>query len=183
MRELLFDLQREHFWDPGPGLGYLRGKKFLNFIRPHLAPSFADTKIPVELAVFDVLAGKTKFLDSGDLAQSVVATCSVPLLFHPVKLGQQWLVDGGVFRKSGMKHENVDERILCIFLESDGWMGWYEKQQTFSRLSPQHKVLRFANLPRVNYNSLEAGKSALREAYERCQRAFDRPLMNSIANA
>lgn len=44
----------------------------------------------------DIVSAQEVVLDSGDLITSVVASCSVPLLFKPTLIGDKHLVDGGL---------------------------------------------------------------------------------------
>lgn len=183
LREILYSARKHHFWDPYPGLGYLRGRKFLSFLKEHLVASFSETQIPIELAVFDVLSAKTRFLDTGSLPQAVAATCAVPLMFHPVKIDKKFYFDGGIFRKSGMRNDDANERILCVYLESEGLSGVYEKKISFKTLSEHHKVLRFKGLPRVAPHTLGNGELALNEAYRRACLALDFSITATFVNA
>lgn len=173
VRDVMFEVRREDFWDPGLGLGYLRGKKFLAKMKRHLAESFHETRIPVECAAFDLLAMKTKFLNEGPLPASVVASCAVPMMFHPVRIGAQLLIDGGVFHKSGLNPADANRRVLCVYLESD--RGFYERPAKFASLAPGHKVLRLSGLPQVLPHRLETGREAFMQAYERAKRALSLP--------
>lgn len=178
IKEVLFGLKREDFWDPGFGLGFLRGKKFLDKMQELLADSFHKTKFPVECAVFDLVTMKTKFLNEGPLPASVVASCAVPFMFHPVRIGSQLLIDGGVFHKSGLNPADENDRVLCVYLESD--RSFYERRAKFKNLPSHHKVLRLKGLPQVLPHKLETGKRAFQEAYERTQRALSLPVAEII---
>ncbi len=172
IRTILLALKKDQFWDPGLGFGYLKGTKFLNYVRMHMANSFSDLKIPLQLAVFDIFSGHTRFLSEGLLPEAVVASCAVPMMFHPCRINGRWLWDGGLSRKSGMNHKATDERILCVFFESEGWVGTYDRNLTVRRLAPQHKIWRFKHLPRVSYNALHSGPLALEQTYERARQGL-----------
>lgn len=182
IREILFAVEKHHFWDPRPGFGYLGGGRFLEYVRRHLVGTFSEAKIPVELAVFDIFSWQTKFLKEGSLPEAVVASCAVPLMFHPRKIGGRFLWDGGTVRKWGMKFEDVEERILCVFFESEGWFGTYDREATVRKLARDHKILRFKNLPKVGFDSLQSGKEAFAESYRRAARVFDRPVESQIVD-
>jgi NTE family protein len=182
-RDLLFGVKKRDFWDPAPGLGLLRGRKFLRIVEKNFVPTFSEAKLPFEAAVFDVLGCRTRFLSEGSLPRAVVASCAVPLLFHPVRIGARVFVDGGVFHKSGIRLEHPADRTLCIFLQGDGLADSYEWGRSFSRLGRNQRVLRFRNLPRVNYDSLEDGPAAYREGKRRLLRALDLPSRGPILEA
>lgn len=182
-KDLLFRVKREDFWDPRPGLGYLRGKKFLDVLEQSFVPNFSQTKIPFEAAAFDVFSFRTKFLRDGELPRAVVASCAVPLLFHPVRIGKRLYFDGGVFHKSGISPESESERVLCIFLQGDGVSDSYELGRSLNKLGKNQRVVRFRNLPRLDYNSLENGKLAFSEAYRRSRDSFSKKFAGSILEA
>jgi NTE family protein len=171
MAEICFALEREDFWDPGLGLGYLRGKKFASILEEHFVPNFRETVIPLEVAVFDILRARTAFLSEGPLIQAVVASCAVPVLFHPVRIGRRLYLDGGLFEKPGFRAPS-EERVLCAFLESRGVAGAYEMRSTATRFAGEHKALRFQNLPSVRPHALSTGQKAFDSAYSRTRAAL-----------
>lgn len=179
-RDLLFGIRKSDFWDPAPGLGILRGKKFLRVLEKNFVPTFEKAKIPLEVAVLDAFSLRTRFLKEGLLPKSIVASCAVPLLFHPVRLGRRLYFDGGVFHKSGINLAHPGERTLCVFLQHNGLADAYEVGRSLGKLGPNQKVLRLKNLPKVDYNSLHEGKLAYAEALRRTRHALDAPLEHSI---
>ncbi len=179
IRDVMFAVKRDDFWDPGVGLGYLRGQKFLAKMKRHLADSFHKTRVPVECAAFDLLSMKTKFLNEGPLPASVVASCAVPMMFHPVRIGSQLLIDGGVFHKSGINPADEHRPVFCVYLESD--RSFYERPAKFKRLAQNHHVLRLKGLPQVLPHKLETGKEAFEQAYERTKKALSLPLTDIIS--
>ncbi len=56
-----------------------------------------DLKIPLVIAVSNILKGKVEYLDSGPLADIVEASASIPVLFSPVQLEGGLYCDGGLF--------------------------------------------------------------------------------------
>ncbi len=180
IRDLLFAVKRADFWDPKPGLGFLRGQKFLEMLEKNFVTAFEHTSIPLEVAAFDIFSLRTRFLTSGPLAKAVAASCAVPLMFHPVRVGWRFYFDGGVFLKSGINNAHKNERVLCTFLPSAGWMGAYEWKSSLKQVSDKHQVLRLQGLPQVNPNRLETGKAAFAEAYKRTLKALDEPLQGAL---
>jgi NTE family protein len=66
---------------------------YLKYI-PH--NSFEKLKIPLTVNATDLYAGETVYFSKGELLKPVMASCSIPGLFEPVKLGDRTLIDGGV---------------------------------------------------------------------------------------
>ena len=69
--------------------------KMLQSVLP--ASRFEDLKIPFTAIAYDIDKGEQVFLkDSGDLIAAIRASCAVPGVFAPIRLGDRLLVDGGV---------------------------------------------------------------------------------------
>ena len=58
--------------------------------------TFADLKMPVTLVTADMVTKREVDLNSGPLAEAMLATMAIPLMFAPVRRGGALLVDGGV---------------------------------------------------------------------------------------
>ena len=103
IRAELLELRREHFWDPRPGFGLLRGQLFRERLQRILpVREFAQCSRPLAVSVFDLLARKTVVLKGGELAPALHASCAVPLLFHPVRITGRLYADGGVLDRHGL---------------------------------------------------------------------------------
>jgi NTE family protein len=57
---------------------------------------FEDMAIPFACVATDLCSGKERVFDSGPLAIALRASMSVPGVFSPVALGEDFLVDGGI---------------------------------------------------------------------------------------
>lgn len=176
MKKLFFSIKKKDFWDPNLGFGLLKGEKFLDLLNANLCEKFEHTKIPVEIAVLDLFSAKTKFLSKGDLPKSVLASCSVPLLFPPVKLNGRLYLDGGIFHKSGISLKHKNERIFCAFILNPGLMGLYEKSTSFSGLGEEQKVLQFSDLPVLGPNKLHQGEDVFFAAYKSTKASLALPV-------
>ncbi len=55
-----------------------------------------ELKIPFAATVVDIKTLKPKFLKEGRVADCVVASCSIPPLFSPWRVGSSYYVDGGI---------------------------------------------------------------------------------------
>lgn len=67
------------------------------FLKTHLkAKTFEDLKIPLSIGVTNINTGMFEVRSSGDLIKTILASCSIPLLFKPVKLDKDVYIDGGV---------------------------------------------------------------------------------------
>ena len=121
-RELM-GLKREHFWDPAPGPGLLRGRLFLQGIEDLLeARTFETCRIPVSVSAFHLRTRTTRVLSRGALAPALCASCAVPAMFHPMRVGGERYWDGGIYDRPGLlglaEHEASGGRVLFHHLES-----------------------------------------------------------------
>jgi NTE family protein len=54
-----------------------------------------DTKIPFFCVAADILSGMEIVLSEGPMREAVAASCAIPGIFPPVKIGNMQLIDGG----------------------------------------------------------------------------------------
>lgn len=170
VRDLLFRIRREDFWDPGFGAGFLRGQKFKRLVSENFVARFEDTRIPFEVSVFDILRARTEYLGRGDLPSAVVASCAVPGLFHPVRREGRLLWDGGVLDKPGINVAAAKaggERVLSVFLETGSrTVSWYESRTGSDgpRVDEKGRVFRIGGMPSVGPGRLDMGP----QAFDQC---------------
>jgi len=65
-------------------------------IRDYLPETFAGLELPLYIAISNLYTGKVEYVNEGPLVPVVEASCSIPVLFSPVKIGDQLYVDGGL---------------------------------------------------------------------------------------
>jgi NTE family protein len=175
IRAELLALRREHFWDPAPGLGVLRGGLFrarLEAILP--VPAFEDCPVPLAVSAFDVLARRTAILDRGPLAVAMHASCAAPLLFQPVRLGRRLLVDGGVQDRHGLAPVAAGERVLYHHLTSRS--PWRRRDSPALRVParPELRAVATDGIPRLGPFRLGRAAEAMERAAEGMRAALDR---------
>jgi len=177
LKERLFELTKNDFWDPSIGLGLLKGVKFRQIVSEICkVESLQVCHIPVELSAFDLLTLKTHTLREGDIQSVVSASCAFPFLFQPVKVGKRYYLDGGIKDRPGMYGVADGERVFYHHIASRS--PWRRKNSAALDI-PQRanmQTLVIQNLPRVGPNSLGQGQSAYNMARERTLAALDRKL-------
>ncbi|MDE5811066.1 MAG: patatin-like phospholipase family protein [Muribaculaceae bacterium] len=72
-----------------------RFKKHIKKVMPKVN-TFEDLNIPTFIGATDLDHGTAKVFDSGPLYERMAASCSVPIVFHPVVIDGVRYVDGGV---------------------------------------------------------------------------------------
>ncbi len=141
IREMLFSLRKEDFWDPDPGLfilrkaiglfrgytGYLRGNGFAQLLNGLPVKRIEECKIPLAIVATDLTKKREKIFTSGDLIRAIHASGAVPVLFKPVEIEGSLYVDGGITNKAPLKAlaDLVDlERIVVHFIASENVEEW-----------------------------------------------------------
>ncbi|MBB4037872.1 NTE family protein [Dysgonomonas hofstadii] len=82
-----------------PHGGFFKSEGFHSFLKKHLrAKHFEDLKIPLRVVATDIEYGDSHVFTSGTLIPSVIASCSVPIIFRPVEINEHYYVDGGLFK-------------------------------------------------------------------------------------
>lgn len=81
-----------------PREGFLKMNGLAAFLKKNLrAKTFEELRMPLRVMCSDIESGKKVLFDSGELIPPILASCAVPIVFEPVKIGDQHLVDGGLF--------------------------------------------------------------------------------------
>lgn len=174
IRDELLELRREHFWDPCPGLGLLRGALFrarLEAILP--VATFEACPRPLAVSAFDLRARRTAVLRSGALAPAIHASCAAPVLFQPVRIGGRPYLDGGVLDRHGLAGLGAGERVLYHHLTSRS--PWRRRNSPALRVPelPGLRALAFEGLPRLGPFRLARGGEAMERAAEATRAALE----------
>lgn len=170
-------LRREDFWDPAPGFGLLRGRRFRARLDALLPVSeFSNCRVPAMLSAFDVYSRSTRVLEQGPLAPAIQASCSLPGLFQPIWLDGRPLLDGGILDRPGLEGVRPGGRVLHHHLSARS--PWRSKKDR--SLSPPKRAglvaLVLDGLPRTGPFRLHEGVRALDAARRAARRALDRPV-------
>jgi NTE family protein len=83
-----------------PKSGFFKSSRLQKFLKNNLrAKSFEELKIPFISVATDWVNAKTAtFFEGKNLVESVVASCSIPIVFQPQYIDGVPYVDGGMFR-------------------------------------------------------------------------------------
>lgn len=81
-----------------PRNSFFKTKGLASFLKKHLrAQTFEELAIPLRVMVSDIEQGEKVLFDSGELIPAILASCAFPIMFEPVKIGNRYFVDGGLF--------------------------------------------------------------------------------------
>jgi NTE family protein len=135
VREMLFRLRKEDFWDPDPWhdivkktirlfrgyQGYLNGGGFVKLLGSLPVEQIQECERPLAIAATDLTHRKEAVFTKGSLVKAVHASCAVPILFKPAEIEGALYVDGGMINKAPVMSvsELVElERIIVHFIPS-----------------------------------------------------------------
>lgn len=77
--------------------GLVASDDFATYLHSHLGDRrIEDLDLPLYIVCTDLESGKEVVLDRGPLVESILASCALPGIFAPVRVGERLLIDGGV---------------------------------------------------------------------------------------
>lgn len=83
---------------------------------------FEDLKIPLLVVATDFMTGERIVFSSGSVARAIQASCSLPVIFSPVKMDGKILIDGGFSSQLpvlALKENLGCERIIAVDVNYD----------------------------------------------------------------
>ncbi len=81
-----------------PRSGFLKLSGLQELLHSSLrARTFEDLKIPLWITISNLNKAQVEYVTSGPLADVVIASASIPVLFEPHRIGKYQYCDGGVF--------------------------------------------------------------------------------------
>jgi NTE family protein len=88
--------QRDHLCPAGPVLSLLQ--------RQYGKQRLEDSAVPAHVIAADLASGKEVCISTGNSAQAVLASASLPGIFPPVNIDGRFLIDGGVINNAPISH-------------------------------------------------------------------------------
>ncbi len=89
--------------------------------------AFADLKIPFHCVAVDMIKQEVVELSEGSVVDAIVASSSIPAIFHPVLQGEKRLIDGGVLeRVPAMRVKKMGADVV-VAVDVLGWRNASEK--------------------------------------------------------
>jgi NTE family protein len=98
LQKLCFAIEQKDIVDLAlPENGFIKGEKLEEFINKTLKNTpMEKLKIPFYAVATEIRNGKETVFNRGNTGQAVRASCSIPGVFRPAKIGEKLYVDGGV---------------------------------------------------------------------------------------
>jgi NTE family protein len=116
--------------------GLIGQKKINKYLKKLLkGKQFKDLNIPLAVTAVDIGNGSEVVFDSGDVANAVNASMSIPGIFAPVKIKNRYYIDGGVVDPCPvgiLNRKKIDIKIAVdLSIETKGYK--------FSKAAPEEK--------------------------------------------
>ncbi len=181
IEDMLLGLDRSQFWDPSPRLGLLSGQAFRRMLAGLMpAQRLEETRTPLAVSAWQAKSRRTQVLQQGNLVEAIYASCAVPLLFQPARIGGRYYWDGGIADRHGLAATYPGERVLYHHLQSRSpWRG-RNSTALHHPSRPNLVTLAIDGLARSGPGKLEQGHLAMRQAYNATGRALARPVGNTL---
>lgn len=130
-------ISRRNWMDPTfPRMGLLSGEKLERVLHTLTGrKTFADLSLPLAVVAVDLISGEKIVIKEGPVARAVRASCAIPGIFSPVKMGERLLVDGGVLQRvpASLAREMGADLVIAVGVGVD--VGNYRINHIFDVLS------------------------------------------------
>lgn len=101
--------------------GLIGGDKVFDVIQNHIGDlQIEQLKKPLIAVATDLYSGQEIWFKEGDLRHAIRASCSMPGILPPVKVGERWLVDGAVVNPVPVSVSRAMEVDLVIAVDLNG---------------------------------------------------------------
>lgn len=108
------------------GAGIITGERLARLLDQHLGQRrIEDLRIPFISIATELVTGHEIWLRSGLLAPAIRASYALPGLFRPVRIGQQWLIDGAVVNPTPVSACRAlgARLVIAVNLNADAFTG------------------------------------------------------------
>ena len=136
-----------------PRKGLIKGREIRRFLVSQFGDkTFRDLRLPFKVITCDIKTREEIVLEEGSLVDAVMASVAIPGVFEPVKVGERFLVDGGIINPLPT---NVLMKMSVAKIIAVNTLPSPEDIQRSKR--------KFSNIFDVIVNSVQAGEYLLAE--------------------
>lgn len=129
MREAVYKLRLRDLVTPAKQKGGVLGNnKMRALIAKYIGDiTFEDLKLPFHCVAVDMIKQEVVEFSKGSVVDAIVASSSIPAVFHPVVQGERRLIDGGVLeRVPAMRVKKMGADVV-VAVDVLGWRNASEK--------------------------------------------------------
>jgi len=114
--------------------GFVEGTRVERFVDEYLrGATFNELRIPFAAVATNLHTGKKVVLKNGLVARSVRASCAIPVVFKPVEIDGQLLIDGGLVSSVPVDTAIAMGADVVIAVQLD---SWYNPPFDLHKLNP-----------------------------------------------
>ncbi|NPV71417.1 MAG: patatin-like phospholipase family protein [Firmicutes bacterium] len=108
---------------------------------------FEDLDIPFAAVATDICTGEEVLINSGPVSEAIRASCSIPGIFVPVKMGGRMLVDGGLCNNvpTSVTRAIGADYVVAVELNSRG-VGGPPPKNVFQIILHAHDIIQRTNV-------------------------------------
>ena len=161
--------------DPAFSGGLLRGDKVFGVAEEHVGElTFAAMKKPFACVATELETGRERWLQEGGVMAAVRASCSIPGMFVPVRINEQWLIDGAVVNPVPISlcRAMGADLVIAVNLNSDSRHAWAGRDD---EVAPKNPLLQW--LAKRNSNGAPGMLSVMNGAISIMQERITRARM------
>lgn len=99
-----------------PQAGLFKSERFHTFLKKNLrSKTFDQLQIPLKVIATDIEEGTSVIFSEGAIIPTIIASCSVPIIFKPKEIDGKYYVDGGIFKNFPVSViRNTCEKVIGI---------------------------------------------------------------------
>ncbi|MDO4727397.1 MAG: patatin-like phospholipase family protein [Bacteroidota bacterium] len=112
---------------------------------------FSQLHIPFVCMATDVETGKEVMLNNGNLVDAIMASATLPTLFNPIKIGEQYLIDGGVVNNYPI--DKLQDKGLDVIVGVDVQSRLLEHNELFSADKLLRQIINFQMLDAMKHKA------------------------------
>ena len=107
-----------------PKRGLFKMKDLTSVLKKNLkARRIEDLKIKTFICATNFSTGRVRYFYEGPIIKPILASASIPVLFQPVKINEEWYVDGGMFANLPVEPlEGKCKRLIGVHANPFGYM-------------------------------------------------------------
>lgn len=143
LQEISFSIERGDIADFSvPDNGFIKGEKLENYINTLLNNTpIEKLRIPFYAVATEIQTGKETVFASGNTGTAVRASCSIPGIFRPVRIGNDFYVDGGVTSPVAVNYARQLGADLIIAVDISSGMASTPPQGTIETIMQSITVM------------------------------------------
>jgi NTE family protein len=155
LQKMSFSVEKGDIFDYAlPDNGFIKGEKLEEFINRNLKNTpIEKLKIPFYAVSADIRSGREVVFGKGNTGTAVRASCSIPGIFRPVKIGDRMYVDGGIVSPVAVEAAKRHGADYVIAVDVSSGAGYGLPENTIET------ILQSVNIMYSNLASLQLSKA------------------------